>query len=169
MKDLPQTRTPLQISTAEMARRVARFEQLKPTPMPFVDSQIAGALRDIFLVIGKGVVEHNALNTAIADAEDFNVTIVKAPPGNGASLHSHATSEVFVPLNGKWSMIWTNARGQEELTLEPFDVFSCPIGVMRGFRNDSDTDAWMLAITGGEDSGRVYWHPDVIDKAAAHG
>jgi uncharacterized RmlC-like cupin family protein len=164
-----ETRSARDVSVEEMTRRVARFASLKPTPTPFVDSQIEGALREIYLVIGKGVVEHEALRSAIPDAEDFNVTIVKAPPGNGASLHAHATSEVFVPLTGKWSIFWTNEKGQDEIVIEPFDVFSCPVGVMRGFRNESNEDAWLLAITGGDDSGRVYWHPEVIEKAAAHG
>jgi len=169
MKVENHARTSRGISVEEMTKRVARFSAIKPTPTPFVDSQIAGALRDIYLIIGKGVVEHEALRSAIPEAEDFNVTIVKAPPGNGASLHAHATSEVFVPLTGKWSIFWTNAKGQDEILIEPFDVFSCPIGVMRGFRNESNEDAWLLAITGGDDSGRVYWHPDVIEKAATHG
>jgi len=169
MKVENHARTSRGISVEEMTKRVARFSAIKPTPTPFVDSQIAGALRDIYLIIGKGVVEQEALRSAIPEAEDFNVTIVKAPPGNGASLHAHATSEVFVPLTGKWSIFWTNAKGQDEILIEPFDVFSCPIGVMRGFRNESNEDAWLLAITGGDDSGRVYWHPDVIEKAATHG
>jgi quercetin dioxygenase-like cupin family protein len=153
----------------KICQRVARFKELKSTPLPFVDSQIQGALRDIYLVIGKGVVEHSNSKIAISESESFNVTLVKAPPNNGASLHAHATSEVFVPLTGKWAFFWTNSKGQEEITLDPYDVFSCPLGVMRGFRNVADEDAWLLAVTGGDDSGRVFWHPDVIDKAAAHG
>jgi mannose-6-phosphate isomerase-like protein (cupin superfamily) len=157
------------ISPAEMELRVARFSQLKKTPEPFVDSQIEGALRDAYLVIGKGVVEKQSMLSMISDAEDFNITLIKAPPGNGASLHAHDTVEVFVPFTGKWALIWLNGDKREEIVLEPFDLMSMPIGVMRGFRNIGDSDGWLFAITGGTDSGRVHWHPEVIEMSAAHG
>ena len=46
-----------QISHAEMIRRVARFEELKPSSQAFLDSLIPGHEREIYNVIGRGVTE----------------------------------------------------------------------------------------------------------------
>ncbi len=158
-----------QWTAAEMESRIARFNDLKPTRQPFVDSQIAGALREAFLVIGNGVVEQQAVKPAIADAESFNVTIIRAPQANGASLHSHDTAEVFVAMTGECSVFWLDGDEERSIRLQPFDLISIPIGVMRGFRNESAEESWLFAITDGADSGRVHWHPEVLTECARHG
>ena len=50
-----------------------------------------------------------------------------------------------------------------------YDVVSVPVGVMRGFRNDSVHEALLLAIVGGTDPGRVDWAKDVRDQVRARG
>jgi quercetin dioxygenase-like cupin family protein len=65
-------------------------------------------------------------------------------------------------------VIWGDA-GQNEVTLEPFDVVSVPPGIMRGFRNDGDEHAILMAIVGGTNSGKVTWSQSVLDRARASG
>lgn len=55
------------------------------------------------------------------------------------------------------------------MTLEPFDVVSVPPGVMRGFRNDGDAHAILMAIVGGSNSGKVTWLKSVLERARATG
>ena len=43
------------------------------------------------------------------------------------------------------------------MILEPHDVISVPIHIMRGFRNVGDETAMMLAVVDGKDPGRVGW------------
>jgi hypothetical protein len=55
------------------------------------------------------------------------------------------------------------------VVLEPWDVCSVPSGVWRGFRNAGDEDAFLLALLGGTDAGRLTWAPQVIEEAARRG
>lgn len=157
-----------QISHAEMIRRVARFEELKPSSQAFVDSLIPGHEREIYNVIGRGVTEDAALDLAITAAEDFNMTLVKAAPGKGAALHSHLTVEVFMPLTGEWAVYWGD-NGEEEIILRRWDVISVPAGVMRGFRNVGKEESYLLALQGGTDAGHVTWSPKVLEQARGTG
>jgi mannose-6-phosphate isomerase-like protein (cupin superfamily) len=157
-----------QVGKDEMNARIARFKGLKPSKQAFVDTRIPGHERDIFNVIGMGVTEDSDLAPAIAAAEGFNVTYVGAEPGNGAALHSHPTVEVFIAMSGRWAVFWGD-DGEHEVELEPWDVISVPVGVMRGFRNIGDGYANLMALLGGTDAGKVDWAQSVLDKAADTG
>ena len=158
----------VQMSQAEMLKRVARFTDLKPSHTAFVDSLIPGHEREIFNVIGRGVTEDASLNPAITDARDFNVTLVHAGPGKGAALHAHPSVEVFIPLRSRFGIYWGD-QGEEEIVLEPWDTISVPPGVMRGFRNAGTQDGYLLAILGGTDAGHVGWAPQVLEAAKQTG
>lgn len=152
------------ISVEDMQKRIARFRDLTPIPRGFLDTAIPGHARDVFNVIGQGVTEDQTVAPAIADARDFNVTYVRAEPGNGAALHDHETVEVFIPLTGRFAIVWGD-HGEQEVELGPFDVISVPPGVMRGFRNVDHEAAYMLAIQGGTDPGRVTYADQVLARA----
>ena len=157
-----------QVSRAEMQKRVAHFKDLRASKQAFLDSLIPGHEREIFNVIGRGVTEDATLNPAITDARDFNVAMVHAAPGKGAALHAHPTVEVFFAMSGRWSVYWGD-KGEQEIFLEQWDTISVPPGVMRGFRNAGTEDAYLLAMLGGTDAGRVVWSPDVLEKAKQTG
>jgi mannose-6-phosphate isomerase-like protein (cupin superfamily) len=157
-----------QVGMDEMAQRVARFKDLKPSRKAFVDSLIPGHEREIFNVIGRGVTEDTTLNPAITDARDFNLTLVHAEPGKGAALHAHPTVEVFMALSGRWSVYWGDA-GEHEIVLEPWDTISVPPGVMRGFRNAGAEAGYLMAILGGTEAGHVTWAPEVLERAKETG
>ena len=155
-------------STEQMRGRIARFAQLTPSKQAFVDTRIPEHERDIFNVIGRGVTEDPALAPAIAEAQDFNLTYVGADPGKGAALHAHPTVEVFIAMSSRWAVYWGD-EGENEVILEPWDVISVPVGVMRGFRNVGDKHGYIMAILGGTDSGKVDWADSVLDRAAETG
>jgi uncharacterized RmlC-like cupin family protein len=157
----------LQITMEEMKRRVAVFAELKPSSRPLVDAVLPQYQRDIFQIIGGGVIEDPAMKPTIA-ADGFHLAIVRCGPGKGTGLHNHKTVEVFMPLNGTWAVIWGD-EGENELSLGQYDTISIPPGVLRGFRNDSDHEALLLALVGGDDPGRVAWVPDVLDAVKAKG
>ena len=158
----------IQISKEQMFKRVARFTALQPSCQAFVDSRIPGHERAIFNVIGRGVTEDASLQPAIIDVQGFNLTFVHAAPGKGAALHSHLTVEVFTPFCGEWSIYW-GEKGEEEIILGPWDTISVPPGVMRGFRNVGREEAYLMAILGGTDAGRVNWAPQVLEQARQTG
>lgn len=150
-------------SVAEMEQHVARFRDQKSSHQAFLDTRIPGHEREIFGIIGGGVQEDPSMNPPLP-AEDFHLAMIRAEPGKGAALHSHLTQEVFVPLSGRWSVFW-GPEGAKEVVIEPYDVISVPIHVMRGFRNVGDETAMMLAVVGGHDPGRVGW-PDSLKELA---
>lgn len=158
----------IEMSTEDMLRRVARFEDLEANTQAFVDSRIPGHERNIYNVIGTGVNEDPETEPAIAAAEDFTITYIGAEPGKGAALHAHPTVEVFVPITGSWAIYWGGEGGQQ-LVLGQADVISVPPGVMRGFRNAGEKYAYLMAIIGGGDSGKVTWGPGVLARAAKTG
>ncbi len=157
-----------QVSMDEMLARTARFKRLRPSKQAFVDTRITEHERDIFNVIGPGVTEDPDLAPAISHAEDFNITYVGAEPGKGAALHSHTTVEVFIAMSGRWAVYWGD-DGENEIELDPWDVVSVPVGVLRGFRNIGDRHANLMAILGGTSAGKVDWAETVLARAAATG
>ncbi len=152
------------------SERIARYKELKSSAKAFVDALIPGYERDIYNIIGRGVVEDKDLKPPITDNRDFNVGLIKADPGKGASLHIHETNEVFIALTSKWGIYWQNKDGQRhEAILEPYDTVSVPIGLSRGFRNAGEETGLLLAIVGGTDPGRVQWPEETIEEARKHG
>lgn len=157
----------IDFSIAEMERQVARFNDQKSSAKAFIDTRIPGHEREIFSIIGGGVTEDPEMNPPIA-AQDFHLAMIRAEPGKGAALHSHLTQEVFMPLTGRWAIFW-GPDGAKEVLLDPYDVISVPIHVMRGFRNAGSETAMMLAVVGGHDPGRVGWPPSMKALAANAG
>jgi uncharacterized RmlC-like cupin family protein len=156
------------VSTAEMKKRVAVFKKLKSSSMPLIDAVMPQYNRDIFNIIGRGVTEDASMEVAINDARDFHVAIIRCEAGKGTGLHTHETLEVFMPLSGNWSVQWGD-DGKSELSIGPWDFISIPTKIMRGFRNDSPGEAYMLSILGGTDPGRVTWCDPVMRAAARAG
>ena len=148
------------------ATRLARFSQLKPFGLAFVDSLLPEGRKQNLKVIGRGVVENTAMQPPIADDHGFTVSYIKVPPGGGAGLHSHKTFEVFIPINAPMTVLIGDDK--EEMQLQPLDVVSVPTGVMRGFRNHNDVELVILAMVGGHTGGgSVTWHDEVLSRAAS--
>ena len=166
MVDIAEVST-IDYSVAEMESHVARFADQKSSDKAFIDTRIPGHEREIFSIIGGGVMEDPEMNPPIA-AQDFHLAMIRSEPGKGAALHAHLTQEVFMPLTGRWAIFW-GPDGGKEVILGPHDVISVPIHVMRGFRNISDQSAMMLAVVGGNDPGRVGWPDSMKEMAAAAG
>ena len=160
--------TDIQVGMSEMRERLARFNELRPSKQAFVDTRIPEHVRDIYNVIGQGVTEDPDLKPAIKAVEGFNVTYVGAESGKGAALHSHTTVEVFIALTGQWAIFWGD-DGENEIVLDTFDCVSVPIGIMRGFRNAGDGHAYLMAILGGTDAGKVGWAKSVLERAEETG
>ncbi len=156
------------VTLEQMRARVARWKDLKPSKRPLLDAVLPQYERDNFNIIGRGVTEDGSMDVAIDDARDFHLTMVRADPGKGSGLHSHKTIEAFVPLTGNWSVQWGD-QGENQLMLGPWDVISIPTGIMRGFRNESPVEAFMLAIIGNTHPGSVDWNETILDQVRAAG
>ncbi len=150
-----------------LAGRVARFAELEGNEALFVDTVIPGYARTIWSIVGRNVGEDRGQSPAIP-AEDFHLAVIRAAPGNGSALHTHTTVEVFMALTGSWQLFYGEDE-EREVVLEQWDVASVPAGVWRGFRNAGDEDAYLLALVGGTDAGRLTWAPKVVEEARRRG
>jgi uncharacterized RmlC-like cupin family protein len=156
------------VTKEEMLKRVAVFKQLTPSKRPLVDAVLPQFHREIFNIIGKGVTEDASMKVPITAVDGFHMAIIKAAPQKGTGLHNHKTVEVFMPLTGTWSVQWGD-QGENELTIGQWDVISIPTGIMRGFRNESAEEAYMLSLVGGDDPGRVAWANNVMTAVREKG
>jgi quercetin dioxygenase-like cupin family protein len=159
------------ISAAEMERGYVARANAKGSGLAFLDQRLPAYEREIINMVGMGVTENAELKPHVkAGAAGFSVTYVRAPKGNGAALHRHATEEVFIPIQGRWQVFWLEGDQERTLDLEEGDVVNVPIGIYRGFRNLSDRrDALLMALVGGPDAGKVDWHPSVVAQARKTG
>lgn len=157
---------PSELVTQIEKTRVARFKELAPFALAFVDSLLPEGRKKNLKIIGRGVVENPAMQPPIAEDHGFTVSYIVVPPGGGAGLHAHQTAEVFIPINGQMHVLIGDDK--EEVVLQPLDVISVPTGVMRGFRNLGDADLTILAMVGGHaGGGSVTWHEEVLSRAAS--
>lgn len=150
--------------------QIARWSELKPLPKAFLDSHIPAYEKENFRVIGPGVNEDPACKPVISGPHGFSIGYARLQPGKGAALHSHRTLEVFIPLNGPMTVVY-GENGEHEVTLQPWDTASVPVGLMRGFRNPNDFPLVLMAIIQDGTSGpeRVEWHEDIVQQAGAVG
>ncbi len=145
------------ISAEEMARRVSRYEQLKPLPVQ-ASNQVPQAARDVVYarqllsVIGLEGTRKTPINSSapIIGAAGMTMTLARCPAGQGPGLHNHKdTYETFTVLEGRFEVRW-NDQGQDRLELNRFDTISIPPGVYRAFRNIGDSEGLLqVLITGG--------------------
>ena len=144
------------IARAEMEGRLWRFGELTPSPRAFLDCTLPGHVRTLYSALGGGADDEQLEGTAVEQAENYHIDFVNAPPGNGAALHSHGSEETFIALTGRWE-IYQGDNGEESVVLAPFDGIVVPDGVLRGFRNVSETEAVLLTILGAHNAGRCIW------------
>jgi mannose-6-phosphate isomerase-like protein (cupin superfamily) len=119
---------------AQMEKRVARFQALKYPPNRYHDSQLPGNARKNYLVVGTGLLAEGSNDpwSAIPIKEGFQMSYIKAVPGNGPVLHNHDTNETFVCLEGQWKVIW-GLHAEHSVLLDKYDVCSVPPYVPRRF------------------------------------
>lgn len=168
----------VQVTPEEMEKRIARFRDLKPQSGSY-DAEVGipkevyemMTARTLYLLMspekqGGPMAQHPAVTTD----DKMSVIIAECPPGDGPLLHAHQfTRETFFCLDGRFKIQWGD-EGENEITLDPFDMIAVPPGVVRRFENVSDQLAHLLVfITGdSEDAFNDIDHPQIeADRLAA--
>lgn len=154
----------------KLTDRLVRYKDLQPCLTAFIDTRSPGSERkENFTIIGPGVAENPQQHVHIRQPHGFNIGGARQPPGCLNSQHSHLTNEVFVVHNGTWAFRSGVLATDAEAILTTGDVISLPTDIFRGFENIGDDLAFLYAILGEDDPGRVLWAPQVFDLARAHG
>ena len=152
-----------------MNNRLAKFEDLIPSTLPFVEGKLEGHKeRKNYSIVGPGVAEDSKQFVKIAMPHSFNLGAVSALPKNGSGLHSHTTAEVFIIYCGKWRFYW-GAAGKDETILSAGDIISMPTNMFRGFENAGNKEGLIFVVLGGDDPGIITWVPSVLEKAKQTG
>jgi len=152
-----------------MNNRIAKFEDLVPSTLPFVEGKLEGHKdRKNFSIVGPGVAEDSKQFIKISMAHGYNLGAVIAKPQNGSGLHSHTTAEVFLIYSGSWRFYW-GAEGKEEIMLNAGDIISMPTNMFRAFENVGKVEGLIFVVLGGDDPGIITWVPDVLKKAKETG
>ena len=152
-----------------MNNRLAKFEDLVPSTLPFVEGKLEGHKeRKNYSIVGPGVAEDSKQFVKIPMPHTFNLGAVSAMPKNGSGLHSHTTAEVFIIYSGKWKFYW-GAEGKDEIILSTGDIISMPTNMFRAFENAGDEEGLIFVVLGGDDPGIITWVPSVLEKAKKTG
>lgn len=152
-----------------MNNRLAKFEDLIPSTLPFVEGKLVGHKeRKNYSIVGPGVAEDSKQFIKIAMPHTFNLGAVSAMPKNGSGLHSHTTAEVFIIFSGKWRFYW-GAEGKDETILSTGDIISMPTNMFRAFENAGEEEGLIFVVLGGDDPGIITWVPSVLEKAMKTG
>jgi len=152
-----------------MNNRLAKFDDLVPSSLPFVEGKLEGHKeRKNFSIVGPGVAEDSNQFIKISMAHGYNLGAVIAKPKNGSGLHSHTTAEVFLIYSGSWRFYW-GAQGKEEIILKAGDIISMPTNMFRAFENVGKEEGLIFVVLGGDDPGIITWVPNVLKKAKETG
>jgi quercetin dioxygenase-like cupin family protein len=168
------TTTP--ISNEEMLQRIVRFENVRKRgiPLMFIDSILPRHQRMNYSLVGDTASENPEFDPILRQPHNFQIGMVKAPPGSGPAYHTHDYIEAFMPLTGQWRYYWGNSPDQieGEATIGPWDFISLPAGLWRGFENISDTESWLFAVLEPHPifvNKDPHWAPQVVEEARKYG
>ncbi|MCU4651814.1 hypothetical protein N8I71_03175 [Roseibacterium sp. SDUM158016] len=150
------------------ARRVKRSDYVSCT-VAFIDCKKPGShLKENYSIIGPGVTSSSEQVINLPEAHGFNIGAAAMPNGITNNLHIHFTAEVFIVQKGEWTFRW-GSNGENEFVGREGDILSVPTWIFRGFTNTGPDDGWLFTVLGGDNTGGVIFHPDIIREAADYG
>ncbi|MEL6597609.1 MAG: hypothetical protein AAFQ47_16860, partial [Pseudomonadota bacterium] len=124
--------------------------------------------KENYSIIGPGVTSSDDQIINLPEAHGFNIGAAAMPHGITNNLHIHFTAEVFIVQHGEWTFRW-GSNGENEVTGRKGDIVSVPTWIFRGFTNAGPDDGWLFTILGGDNTGGVIFHPEIIREAADYG
>ena len=150
------------------ARHIKRADYVSCT-VAFIDCKKPGSdNKENYSIIGPGVTSSHDQVINLAEAHGFNIGAAAMPHGITNNLHIHFTAEVFIVQAGEWTFRW-GSNGENEIKGTKGDIISVPTWIFRGFTNSGPDDGWLFTILGGDNTGGVIFHPEIIREAADYG
>jgi quercetin dioxygenase-like cupin family protein len=144
----------------EIEARVSRFSELQPMSTANDLAWVGQEAMDVFYarklmpVILDDTKNPFGNQAPIIGAAGSTMFVSIMPPGQGPCLHSHnGTFETFMVLDGTIEY-HIGEPVAHVVTLNKWDVLSCPPNVYRGFHNVGKTDAVQLTVITGASEGR---------------
>lgn len=150
------------------ARHIKRDDYVSCT-VAFIDCKKPGSdTKENYSIIGPGVTSSDDQVINLPEAHGFNIGAAAMPNGITNNLHIHFTAEVFIVQAGEWTFRW-GSNGENEVVGKKGDIVSVPTWIFRGFTNSGPDDGWLFTALGGDNTGGVIFHPEIIREAADYG
>ncbi|WP_417210166.1 hypothetical protein [Antarctobacter sp.] len=150
------------------ARHITRDDYVSCT-VAFIDCKKPGShLKENYSIIGPGVTSSDEQVINLPEPHGFNIGAAAMPNGITNNLHIHFTAEVFIVQKGEWTFRW-GPNGENEVLGREGDIVSVPTWIFRGFTNAGPDDGWLFTVLGGDNTGGVIFHPEIIREAADYG
>ncbi len=154
--------------TQSDARHIKRSDYVSCT-VAFIDCKKPGShLKENYSIIGPGVTSSVEQVINLPEPHGFNIGAAAMPQGITNNLHVHFTAEVFIVQKGEWTFRW-GSNGENTFVGREGDILSVPTWIFRGFTNTGPDNGWLFTVLGGDNTGGVIFHPDIITEAATYG
>lgn len=158
-----------QILQADADKRHVSRSDYQSCTVAFIDCKKPGShLKQNYSIIGPGVTSSTEQVINLPEPHGFNIGAAAMPTGITNNLHIHFTAEVFMVYDGEYTFFW-GPNGENEFTARAGDILSVPTWIFRGFTNTGEGEGWVFTSLGGDNTGGVIFHPDIIREAADYG
>jgi quercetin dioxygenase-like cupin family protein len=131
------------VTPADMAGRVAHFDQLAPDRGAFPDIKDQAHARTVWYLLSPGGLAGEP--SPIRAPHGFHMAIMRMPKGMRPSTHAHPYNEVFMPLDARFRFYYGDNEAHS-VEVGRYGVISVPAGVMRTFENLDEHDAHVLVV-----------------------
>lgn len=160
----------IRISQDQANERLIKRADYVSCSVAFIDCKTPGShLKENYAMIGPGVTSSADQVINLREPHGFNVGAAAMPHGITNNLHIHFTAEVFLVFKGTWKFRWGPNGDDGEIIGHAGDIVSMPTWIFRGFTNVGVDDGWVFTALGGNDTGGIIWHPNILNGAAEHG
>ncbi len=161
------------ITQDELRRRHVTTADYAACALAFIDCKKPGShLKENYSIIGAGVTQSAEQVVNIQEPHGFQLGAAAMPEGITNNLHIHYTAEVFLPFSGDWVFRWGDMGKDGEIAGGPGDIVSVPTWIFRGFtatKGANGKSGWIFTVLGGDDTGGIIWHPDIVKEAGTFG
>lgn len=131
-----------------MDSHVARFADRVPDWNAFTDANIDGYRRAQHRFVGAGASGKHG-DGQVIPAGNFTLSIMLVPPGQGNAPHTHEVEEVFFVLRGRCMVFIEDEDGRRvSKELQPWEMISCPAGVIHGYVNQTAEPCYLQVVLG---------------------
>jgi mannose-6-phosphate isomerase-like protein (cupin superfamily) len=161
----------------QMRARVTQNGDRVWISQPFLCSTLTGGGAELALVIGYGMTEDRRAIPRLHEPHHFNLSWLRARPGEGLLTHRHDESQILVGKAGRWRVTLNRDLEQRSVELGPQDMLSVPpsswrsielIETGQGRGADPDTGE-LLVVNGGDGRVRLEWDETVMERARQDG
>lgn len=154
---------------AELAERLIADGDLAWSDRALLDAVLPGHASRLAPVLGWGMTMDRDHEPPIRNLHGFSIEWLAVAGGESVSTHRHSDTQVLLIADPGWTLEVNVGPDKLSRSLEPGSVVSVPRNAWRSFRNESDKDAVMLVINGGESRTRIEWPAETVGAAEKAG